>query len=44
MHENFGTSTTVAIVTYRSSKLKRLVWNGMEWNGMEWNEYSISAE
>jgi hypothetical protein len=34
MHENFGTSTTVAIVTYRSSKLKRLVWNGMEWNKM----------
>jgi hypothetical protein len=37
MQEVWNEHKTVAIVTYRSSKLKRLVWNGMEWNGMEWN-------
>jgi hypothetical protein len=38
MQEVWNEHKTVAIVTYRSSKLKRLVWNGMEWNGMEWNK------
>lgn len=41
MHEVWNEHKTVAIVTYRSSKLKRLVWNGMEWNKMR--EMSIVA-
>lgn len=41
MQEVWNEHKTVAIVTYRSSKLKRLVWNGMEWNKMR--EMSIVA-